>query len=85
MSNRDAAPLTARLLARKTAAGRPDTAQPTPTESAERESATAIPAVANIHEASPTLHTVDLTPPDFLRTEDGPKPTSKPKDRDRKV
>lgn len=70
MSNREAAPLTARLLARKSAAAPSGPAQPRPTKAtprAEPQPAEAAPRVQNVHEASPTLHTVDLTPPDFLR------------------
>lgn len=61
MSDREAAPLTARLLARKSDAAPSGSAQPQPPKTA--------PRVQNVHPASPTLHAVDLTPPDFLRAE----------------
>lgn len=72
MSNREAAPLTVRLLARKRDAVPSGSAQP----------ATAAPRVQNVHTAPPTVHTVDLTPPDFLRTESRgvPAPAQKPRD-----
>lgn len=61
MSDREAPPLTARLLARKSDAAPSGSAQPQPPKTA--------PRVQNVHPASPTLHAVDLTPPDFLRAE----------------
>lgn len=70
MSSRDAAPLTVRLLARKPSAAPSGPAQPPPTKAAPPTQplpTKAAPRVQNIHAASPTLHTVDLTPPDFLR------------------
>ena len=74
MSDREAAPLTARLLARKSDAAPSGSAQPQPTKAA--------PRVQNVHPASPTLHTVDLTPPDFLRSENRGFPTQAQKRRD---
>ncbi len=74
MSDREAAPLTARLLARKSDAAPSGSAQPQPTKAA--------PPVQNAHPASPTLHTVDLTPPDFLRAENRGFPTQAQKRRD---
>lgn len=68
MSNRDVAPLTARLLARKPSAALSGLAKPTKAElSTQPQPEKAAPRAQHIHPASPTLHTVDLTPPDFLR------------------
>jgi len=67
MSNREAAPLTTRLLARKSDASLSGSVQPKPTNAAQPQPASAAPRVQNVHAASPTLHAVDLTPPDFLR------------------
>jgi hypothetical protein len=80
MNSREAAPLTGRLLARKSGA-----AQPQPTKAAPRaqpQPAKGAPRVQNVHAASPTLHTVDLTPPDFLRAENRDLPTPAQKRRD---
>lgn len=75
MSNREAAPLTARLLARKGAAAPSGAAQPPqPTK--------ATPRVQNVRPASTTLHAVDLTPPDFLRTENRDLPVTAQKNRE---
>ncbi len=71
MSTREVAPLTARLLTRKRDAAPSDTAQPQPAKDA--------PRVKNVHPAPPTVHAVDLTPPDFLRAtaHSLPPPTQK--------
>jgi hypothetical protein len=64
MSTREAAPLTARLLTRKRAAAPSGDA---PSSSAQPQPAKDAPRVKNVHPAPPTVHAVDLTPPDFLR------------------
>ena len=85
MSNREAAPLTARLLADKRGTAPSDVAQPQPTKAAPRaqpQPAKVAPRVQHTHAASPTLHTVDLTPPDFLRAENRGTPALAHKHRD---
>ncbi len=85
MSDREAAPLTGRLLARKSDTSPTGSVQPQPTKAAPRaqpQPAKAAPRVQNVHAASPTLHTVDLTPPDFLRTENRGVPARARKRRD---
>ena len=69
MSDREVAPLTARLLARKGDAPPSGSVQSKPTKAAQPQPAKAAPRVQNVHAASPTLHAVDLTPPEFLRAE----------------
>jgi len=74
MKNRDPAPLTARLLTRKRGTAPSGPASPRAGGMAPARQAEPVPPVRNIHPASPTVHAVDLTPPDFLRAEkrDGP-------------
>lgn len=76
MSTREAAPLTARLLARKRTAAPSGDA---PSSTAQSQPAKDAPRVKNVHPAAPTVHAVDLTPPDFLRAtaHSLPPPTQK--------
>jgi len=85
MSDREAAPLTARHLARKGSAAPSGSAQPRPSKAAPRaqpQPAKTTPPVQNVHAPSPTLHTVDLTPPDFLRSRNRDLPTKAQKNED---
>ncbi len=85
MSNREVAPLTARLLARKSDASPSGSAQPQPTKAApcvQPQPAKTAPRVQNVQAATPTLHAVDLTPPDFLRAGNRGLPTLAQKRRD---
>ena len=83
MSNREAAPLTARLLARKRAAAPSDATKPQPAKATPRAPpAKVAPGAQNVGAVSPTVHAVDLTPPDFLRTENRDSSTRAHKRRD---
>lgn len=82
MNNREASPLTGRLLARKSGAAQPQPTKAAPRAQPQLQPAKAAPRVQNVHAASPTLHTVDLTPPDFLRAENRDLPTPAQKRRD---
>ncbi len=68
MSKREAAPLTARLLTRRPRAAPVDAAPLRPAKAPPQPAKTA-PRAHNVHTATPTVHAVDLTPPDFLRSE----------------
>ena len=72
MSKREAAPLTARLLTRRRRAAPANAARPQRPKavpSAPPQPAATAPRAHNVHTATPTVHAVDLTPPDFLRSE----------------
>ncbi len=67
MNEKGPAPLTARLITRKRGASGAN--PPQPGHTAQPQQAKPVPPVRNIHPASPTVHAIDLTPPDFLRAE----------------
>ncbi len=72
MSKREAAPLTARLLTRRRRAAPADAVPLRPAKArsqAPPQPAKTAPRAHNVHTATPTVHAVDLTPPDFLRSE----------------
>lgn len=73
MSKREAAPLTAMLLARKSDASPSGLVQPQPAKAA--------PPVQSVQESASPPSAIDLTPPDFLRTEKRSLPSQAQKRR----
>lgn len=85
MSKREPAPLTARLLTRKRTTAPGDAEPPRPAKArsqAPPSAATPAQRGQNVHSGTPTVHAVDLTPPDFLRSEKPANPAPADKRRD---